>query len=91
MDGPPESCCMILISLGTINAHSITIPFDLLETDGLEVFDADGFSRLHIDFLKHFAILASSHFLHDLVSFGRSACMKLLAKRAYCHLMSTLS
>lgn len=91
MDGPPESCCMILISLGTINAHSITIPFDLLETDGLEVFDADGFSRLHIDSLKHFAILASSHFLHDLVSFGRSACMKLLAKRAYCHLMSTLS
>lgn len=82
---------MILISLGTINAPSIHIPFDLLETDRLEVFDADGFSRLHVDSLKHFAILASSHFLHDLISVGRSVCVKLLEKRAYCHLMSTLS
>ena len=91
MDGPPVSCCMILISLETVTALPKSIPLDLLEADGLQVFDADGFARLHVNPLKHLAVLASPHLLHNLVPVWRSVHVKSASKPSYSQVMLTLS
>lgn len=91
MEGPPDSCCMILISLKTVTTVLKRVPLDLLKADWLQIFNTNRFARLHVNPLKHLAVLASSHLLHDLVSVRRSINMTFSSKPFYSQVMLTLS